>query len=106
MPVMPLHLIRAIAPMRCSLGRRHGGLLLGCLRLLSLKAMEGFYWDACGCSLGRRHGGLLLGQLRRLGGEERLCAWRRHGGLLLGHLRMLGGDVWLTKGFYWAIRGR
>ena len=68
--------------------------------------MEGFYWDACGCSLGRRHGGLLLGQLRRLGGEERLCAWRRHGGLLLGHLRMLGGDVWLTKGFYWAIRGR
>ena len=48
MPVRPLHLIRAIAPMRCSLGRRHGGLLLGCLRLLSLKAMEGFYWDTCG----------------------------------------------------------
>ena len=90
MPVRPLHLVRAIAPMRCSPGRRHGGLLLGCLRLLSLTAMEGFYWDACGCSLGRRHGGLLLGQLRRLGGEERLCAWRRHAGAASSEGRLLG----------------
>ena len=94
MRVTPLHLIRAVAPMRCSLGRRHGGLLLGQLRRLVGEERLCAWW---------RHAGAASSEGCLLGLEPRPAAAVFQLGLALrGKLRRassgLGGTEWPLSG--------